>query len=162
MRNECGQRSMTEVYFYHLGLVSLDFALPILLEKTLASEKRALVIGGSRARVESLAISLWSYSPESWLPHGTEKDGDPVNQPIWLSENDENLNNATFLFLTDGMTTDRLGDYERCLELFDGNDPAAVEVARSHWSSYKKAGHSLIYWQQKPMGGWEKKSQHMG
>ena len=122
--------------------------------------KRAVVIAGTEARVESLANALWTYDQDSWLPHGTSKDGNAMDQPVWLATDDANPNGATYLFLADGVTTDRLADYERCFEMFDGNDPAMVEVARGHWTAYKDAGHDLTYWQQMRSGGWEKKAEH--
>lgn len=151
---------MTEIAFYHLERARLELALPKLLEKTLAAGKRALVVAGSDARVESLANALWTYDPDSWLPHGTAKDGEAADQPVWLATDDANPNGAAFLFLTDGATSARMADFERCFELFDGNDPAMLDAARGHWTAYKDAGHDLTYWQQTAAGGWEKKAEH--
>lgn len=153
---------MTDIAFYHLVHARLELALPRLLEKTLAAGKRALVMAGTEARVESLANALWTFDPESWLPHGTAKDGDGKDQPVWLSTDEDNPNGATFLFLTDGVSAERLGGFERCFELFDGNDPAMVDAARAHWTAYKDAGHGLTYWRQNAGGGWEKKAECAG
>ena len=151
---------MAEIAFYHLERARLELALPKLLEKVLAAEKRALVMAGTEARVEALANALWTYEQGSWLPHGTSKDGNAVDQPVWLATDDINPNGATFLFLIDGMTSDRLAEFERCFEMFDGNDPAMVDAARQHWTAYNSAGHDLTYWQQMPSSGWEKKAEH--
>ena len=117
---------MTEIAFYHLEKSPLEQVLPKLLEKTLGAGKRALVLAGSEQRVEALAGLLWTYEQGSWLPHGTDQDGSPEDQPVWLTTADDNANRAEFLFLTDGATSARIGDYERCFELFDGRDAAAV------------------------------------
>ena len=45
--------------------------------------------------------------------------------------------------LTDGAVSGRVGEYQRCLDLFDGQDPAAVEAARARWKAWKEAGHEL-------------------
>ena len=110
---------MTEIAFYHLEKSPLDQVLPKLLEKTLGAGKRALVLAGSEQCVEALAGLLWTYEQGSWLPHGTEQDGSPEDQPVWLTAADDNANGAEFLFLTDGATSAHIGDYERCFELFD-------------------------------------------
>ena len=149
---------MTDISFYHLERSPLEAALPKLLEKTLEAKKRALVLAGTDARVEGLAEVLWAYDQNAWLPHGTVKDGFPDQQPIWISKSDDNINEATYLFLTDGAETITVPDYERCFELFDGNDPDAVSEARLRWKAYKEEGHTLAYWQQTPSGGWAKKS----
>ncbi len=148
---------MTEVAFYHLQRSPLDAVLPRLLERTLAADKRAVVLAGSAERVEALAGLLWTYRPNSWLPHGTAKDGAASDQPVWLSETDENPNGATYLFLTDGAGTERMADYERCFDLFDGNDEVAVAAARARWTALKAQGHTLTYWQQTEEGRWEKR-----
>lgn len=148
---------MTEIAFYHLQRWPLERVLPKLLEKTQAAGKRALVVCGSAERVDALNGFLWTYDPDSWLPHATAKDGDGADQPIWLSTTDDNPNGATFLFLTDGAESDRVGEFERCFELFNGRDEAALAAARQRWSAYKDAGYDLAYWQQTDTGGWEKK-----
>lgn len=148
---------MTDIAFYHLTRSPLEAALPKLLEKTLAAGRRALVMAGSEERIEALDGLLWTYDQDSWLPHGAARDGRADEQPVWLTTEDENPNGAQFLFLTDGASSVRVGDYERCFELFDGNDETAVEAARRRWKAYKEAGHVLTYLQQTPAGGWEKK-----
>src|SRR5512144_3252348 len=118
---------MTDVAFYHLQKSSLEAVLPKMLEKTLAAGKRALVLASSSERVEALATHLWTYDPDAWLPHGTAQDGSPEEQPIWLTDRDENPNGAGFLFLTDAADSSHIAQYQRCFNVFDGNDPAAVE-----------------------------------
>jgi DNA polymerase-3 subunit chi len=147
---------MTEVGFYHLTTKSLDWALAKLLERALALSKRVVVLAGSTERVESLSGQLWTYDPNSFLPHGTARDGFAEHQPVWLTAEDENPNGAQFIMLIDGQETAKLGAYERCFEVFDGRDADQVAKARAHWTAYKAAGHEVTYWKQTEAGGWEK------
>jgi DNA polymerase III subunit chi len=147
---------MAEISFYHLTVRPLEWALPKLLERTLESGERALVMVSSEARVEALNSHLWTYDANSWLPHGAEKDGNAADQPIWLTAGTSNPNNAGFLFLTDGASSDHVEDFKRVFELFDGRDDAAVAAARVRWKTYKDAGHALSYWQQDDRGRWNK------
>lgn len=149
---------MSDVAFYQLQKLPLDRALPRLLEKSYAAGKRAVVIAGSEERVEALTALLWTYDPDSWLPHGSTRDGNPEAQPIWITDRDENPNGAVFLFLTDGADSAHLGDFERCFDLFDGHDPEALAAARQRWVRCKAAGHHVTYWQQTGQGGWERKA----
>src|SRR6266446_5077253 len=77
--------------------------------------------------------------------------------PIWLSDRADNPNEASMLVLIDGLAAEDLSSFTRCVDLFDGNDPAAVEAARERWRHAQAAGHSLTYWQQTE-AGWEKKA----
>ena len=146
---------MTEIGFYHLTRSTLAQALPQLLARTLAAGQRALVLGSSAAALDTLSTALWAQP--GWLPHGLAADGDPDLQPIWLSTEAEPLNGARFLFLVDSAGTDRIKDYDRVFDLFDGNNPDAVTAARARWKAAKDAGHTLAYWQQTE-SSWQKKA----
>lgn len=146
---------MTEIGFYHLTRSTLAQALPQLLARTLAAGQRALVLGSSVAGLDTLSTALWAQP--GWLPHGLAADGDPDLQPIWLSTEAEPLNGARFLFLVDSAETDRIKDYDRVFDLFDGNNPDAVTAARVRWKAVKDAGHTLAYWQQTE-NSWQKKA----
>ncbi len=148
----------TEVNFYHLTTSSLEQALPRLLAKTLQAGQRAVVMLGSPERVDALNNHLWTFDPDSFLPHGSERDGDAARQPIWLTHRDENPNGARFLFLADRASSEQVAAFERCFELFDGRDDAAVTESRERWKAYKAAGHAVSYFQQTAAGGWEKKA----
>lgn len=147
---------MAEVNFYHLTRSALDEVLPELLEKTLARGWRAVVLAGSTERVEALNQQLWTYRGDSFLPHGSAKDGRAAEQPVWLTQLDERPNAAEVLFLLDGMVTAQPEIYQRVCEIFSDADAEAVTAARARWKDYQAAGHALSYWQQGERG-WEKK-----
>ena len=147
---------MTEIAFYHLERSSLEAALAKLLEKALENDLRAVVKAGSDERVEALTAALWTYEQGAFLPHGSAKDGNGAEQPVWLTTGDDNPGGATVLVLTDGAVADDMDGYARCLELFDGQDETALANARAHWQAYKDAGYELAYWRQGEHGGWQK------
>jgi DNA polymerase III subunit chi len=149
---------MTDVLFYHLERQPLERVLPSLVVRTLARGWRAVVQAGSEERVEALDTLLWTYSEESFLPHGTRKDGNIAEQPVFLTIEDVNPNGATVRFLVDGADLADLAGYERIVYLFDGNDESAVARAREQWKSAKGAGCAISYWQQSPEGRWENRA----
>jgi DNA polymerase-3 subunit chi len=149
---------MTEVLFYHLEHQPLERVLPSLVEKTLERGWRAVVQAGSEERVEALDTLLWTYREESFLPHGTRRDGKPELQPVYLTAHEDNPNGATVRFLVDGAETSNPTAYARVVYLFEGRDAAAVERAREQWKDAKAAGCEVTYWQQSPEGRWEKKA----
>jgi len=146
-----------EIGFYHLSSTALERSLPKLLERGLTQGYRIVVRAASPERVEQLSATLWTYDEASFLPHGSARDGNAAMQPIWLTHSSENPNGASMLVLVDGVEAEDLGSYARCADLFDGNDPGAIEAARSRWRRAREAGHTLTYWQQ-TISGWERKS----
>jgi DNA polymerase III subunit chi len=147
---------MAEVLFYHLQRQPLEAVLPPLLEKTLERGWRAVVQAGSRERVAALDAHLWTYRDESFLPHGAEGDG--AAQQVFLTDDARNPNGASVRFFVDGAPVADVGAYERIIVIFDGNDPAAVESARSAWKAVQVEGHAATYWQQGDRGNWEKRA----
>jgi DNA polymerase III subunit chi len=154
---------MTEVLFYHLERAALEDVLPGLLEKTREKGWKALVRAGSAERVAALDAHLWSFREESFLAHGTDRDQHAAEQPILLTTNDANPNNAEVLFLVDGAQTKDWSDpavaaVSRVVMIFDGRDPAALDAAREQWKLAKAGGHQVTYWQQAQGGKWEKRA----
>ncbi|MBP6546575.1 MAG: DNA polymerase III subunit chi [Phenylobacterium sp.] len=146
-----------EVWFYHLERTGLDQALPELLEKTLARGWKAIVRATGAQRVEHLDGWLWAYRDESFLPHAPADEPGAARQPILLTTSDENPNGADALFLVDGAEPGELGDYTRCVVLFDGGDEEALATARRQWKSVKAKGLPASYWKQQGRG-WEKQA----
>lgn len=149
---------MTEIYFYHLERRTLGEVLPNLLERSLERGWRAAVQAASEERVEALSTLLWTYSEESFLPHGTSRDGQPEAHPVYLTTNDDNPNGAQVRFLVDGAELGDPSSYARVVFIFDGADADAVARARAEWQAAKAQGHAVSYYQQDEAGHWQQKA----
>ena len=148
---------MTEILFYHLKGQTPEQVLPALLAKSLERGWRVVVQASSDERVEALDAHLWTWRDDAFLPHGTWRDAEAAEQPIVLTINEENPNKASVRFLVDGasMAGDG-GGYARIVLLFDGEDPDALEAARTRWSEAKAAGAQVTYWQADDNGRWRR------
>lgn len=150
---------MTEVLFYHLQGQSTERVLPTLLERSLERGWRVVVQAGSDERVEALDTHLWTYRDDSFLPHGSARDGEAAAQPILITANAGNANAAQVRFLIDGAALpDDAASYERIVLMFDGDDADAVAAARVHWTAAKGQGFDATYWQTDDSGRWVKKA----
>jgi DNA polymerase-3 subunit chi len=150
---------MSSINFYHLTRNTLKEALPRLLEKILEHGLRAVVIADSQERVEEITSNLWTYTPLSFLPHGNKKDGFEKDQPIWVTSDFENPNQAQILVLTYDVIPHGIEEYDRCLDVFDGNNAESLSKARQRWKEYKKQGHEVVYWKQDEKGIWTRVSE---
>jgi len=148
---------VAEIGFYHLLTTPLERALPRLLDRARRDGHRIVIRAASAERVEHLSALLWTYDEATFLPHGSARDRNAAQQPIWLTDRPENPNNASMLITVDGVEADDHAAFARCADLFDGNDAEAVEAARNRWRQATAAGHTLTYWQQTE-NGWEKKA----
>jgi DNA polymerase-3 subunit chi len=148
-----------EVRFYHLTERPLESVLPVMLEKSLERSWRVVVRGADPARIEALSARLWTHGDASFLPHGTEADGQSARQPVWLCCDTSNPNGANTLFLIDGAEADasELATMDMVAILFDGLDEAAVAKAREQWLLVSDAGLKAVYWAQNEGGAWVKR-----
>lgn len=151
---------MSRVDFYHLQNQTLENVLPKLLEKAYETGKKIKIKVGNEERVEFLNSLLWTYNDQSFIPHGSKKDGFGDRQPIWLSAGDDNPNQSAMLFLVDGAKIDLgiIENFERVFNIFDGNSETAVNQARSFWKELKTSGAEIFYWQQDGSGRWKQKA----
>jgi DNA polymerase-3 subunit chi len=151
---------MTEIRFYHLQRRKPEEALPGLLEEALRRGERVVVEAPQREWIEALDERLWTYSDESFLPHGLARDGEPETQPILLTTGDDNPNGARLRILLGGaraapILARELTAYECNVILFDGANEEARAGARAQWAELKAAGLAVSYWREGESGEWE-------
>jgi DNA polymerase-3 subunit chi len=148
---------VTEIRFYHLEQRRIDQALPPLLERALGEGRRVLVRASSEEMVAALNERLWTYDDASFLPHGAAGDGDPMEQPIFLTTELKNANAATMLVRLSGAETSEADDaFDLVVLMFDGRDEAALAHARGEWRRLKDQGSPISYWRESDEGGWER------
>ena len=145
-----------EFWFYHLESQPLQAVLPVLVEKTLARGWRALLRFSTPERLETIDSALWTYREESFLPHGSARDGHADRQPAFLALEDANPNGAAVLFLLEAAEEREPERFSRVIRLFDGADEEAKALARAEWKSAKAAGFEVSYWRQDAGGAWKK------
>jgi DNA polymerase-3 subunit chi len=134
------------VDFYHLTASPLERVLPSICEKVLAAGGRLVVVaqGDLLARLDE---QLWTYAPDSFLPHGREGE-----QPILLSEAPEPANGAANVALADGVWRDEALSFERAFYFFDAGH---LDGARAAWRALKgRTETEARYWKQDERGKW--------
>lgn len=153
---------MGAVYFYHLTRSAPEAALAMLAERALGQGWRVAVRVRDGARAEWLDAKLWLGPEEGFLPHGIAGGPHDGLQPVLLTTGELPAGRACLVAL-DGaeVTAAEAGVAERVCILFDGNDPAAVEVARGQWKSLVAAGLAAQYWSEEG-GRWQKKAEAGG
>lgn len=142
-----------EWWFYHLNGPPLAAALAPLFEKCLERDWRVLVVSSSEEALALADRDLWIYRDDSFLPHG--RDGELAEyQPILISREIENKNNAKVLVLLNGHDAEPSVAFERVMVVFEDNDSEARGKARQQYKVAKDAGHVVRYFKQTDVGGW--------
>ncbi len=148
---------MSEVRFYHL--LTQEQAVPVILTKALSGGRRVVVRLADEDSMRHFDDVFWTCNPESFMPHGTSHDKHPEKQPVYLTTEAENPNNADMLVLCNFQTVpENIDQFSLCCDFLNGQNDLSVQAGRARWKEYKQAGHTVTYWQQTETGGWEQKA----
>ena len=143
-----------DVSIYHVTRSPIEKLLPRLLEKILESGKRAVLLVNQQEKIDPLSHTLWTYAQQSFLTHGSKKDGRAEHQPIWLTHQLENPNNGDILVILEGGEAPNLDTFSRCLDLYNANDPHALSLAKRRQIQYEENGFKIAHWSQDDSGQW--------
>ncbi len=137
--------------FYHLTSIPLERVLPSICEKLLGAGERLLVVTAPGS-VAALDRQLWSYAPESFLPHASAGQPRDADQPILISAEVTAANGARNVALTDGRWRDEALGFDRAFYFFDSG---TIDEARASWRALKdREGTERHYWKQDDRGRW--------
>jgi DNA polymerase III subunit chi len=143
-----------QVDFYHLTQVPLERALPQIAEKVLATGGRLIIVTDEAAQRTKLDQLLWTYAPESFLPHGQVGGEDDARQPVLIAGTPEAANGARHIALVDGVWRDEALGFDRAFHFFD---ETRIGEARAAWKGLSdREGVERNYWKQNDAGRWEK------
>jgi len=139
-----------DIAFYHVTRGTPEAVLTRLLERALAADMRVAVrVPDPQDRV-ALDAYLWTFTPESFLPHAAEPCNAPAHQPVLLTATNRPANAATMLIAL-AAPLPREG-FARAALIFADADAAP---ARAEWKALKADGLAATYWKQGEKG-WEK------
>ena len=140
-----------QVDFYQLS-APLERVLPRIAERVVEGGGRLLVVAADEALLARLDERLWSYAPESFLPHGRAGADGEADQPVLLSDRAEAGNGARAVALADGVWREEALGFDRAFHFFDEGNVAA---ARAAWKGLAgREGVERRYWKQDEAGRW--------
>lgn len=143
-----------QVDFYHLTKLPLERALPQIAAKVIAAGGRLIIVAGEEGQRVRLDQLLWSYAPESFLPHGQAGGEDDARQPVLIVASPEAANGARNIALVDGVWCEEALAFDRAFHFFDEE---RIADARAAWRGLAdRDGIDRNYWKQNEAGRWEK------
>ncbi len=158
---------MGATFFYHLTRRPLEAVLPDLLARSRERGGWKVIVRGGRRMRRGLIgwTKSFGWGPEDqFLGHGQAGGEHDALQPVLLTADTRNPpNGASCLMAVDGaeISAQEVTAMERACILFDGNDAAAVSVARVQWKTLTDAGCEAQYWSEES-GRWEMKAKAGG
>jgi DNA polymerase IIIc chi subunit len=129
-----------EIIFYELEN-DLYKALALLLVRINNEGKRSLIF--LQENIEELDLFLWSFGRNKFLPHATIFDKNPHRQPILLSNNNHNSNNADVLIFLQQPELDFIKQFNKVCYFFFSNNQKTTLQPNQHFCKKADKWHKL-------------------
>lgn len=141
-----------KVDFYHLTRSPLDRVLPRIAQRLHDDGERLLLLSEHADQRRHLDMLLWTYAPDSFLPHAEAGAGDDTLQAVLIAPEPTDASAARNVAIVDGRWRDEALTFDRAFHFF-GEDHIAA--ARAAWKGLAdRDGVERRYWRQGD-GGWE-------
>ena len=134
---------MTQVDFYILpenGSLTAYAAVGRIAEKAITRGHQIFVQVKDEAAATALNESLWSFRPESFLPHAIVGRDD--SEPLIIGWDDPPLEHDDVLINTTGAVPGHFARFGRLAEIV-APDAATLEASREAWRFYRDRGYPL-------------------
>jgi DNA polymerase-3 subunit chi len=141
-----------KVDFYYLTRSPLDRVLPRIAQRLHDDGERLLLLSDDADQRRHLDMLLWTYAPDSFLPHAEAGAGDDGLQSVLIAPEPTGANAARNVAIVDGRWRDDALTFDRAFHFF-GEDHIAA--ARAAWKGLAdREDVERRYWRQGD-GGWE-------
>ncbi len=138
---------MTKIDFYILkggATDSLHSLICRLAEKAVLRNQSVFINCENGQTCEVLDAKLWSFKPESFVPHRFIQSGElqSTDEPVLIAHDFEPNGNITILINLCNEVPYFFSRFERILEIINDKDETKIS-GRQRWNYYKERGYPL-------------------
>ena len=138
-----------QIDFYEVMPGNLIPSLVRLLAKIYASQQKCVFLSPNEEFVKVMDRALWTFSTREFVPHGDKSFGFSEMQPIYLTSQYENPNNASVLVMNGTFEFESYQNImDRLLFVFENE----TEPAEALFHNLQKDKKNVNYWRQSKMG----------
>jgi DNA polymerase III subunit chi len=145
---------LTEIFFYKLKNLSIELFLISLIEKSISKNWNSLVLLDNIERMEEINDLMWTFNDTSFIPHGSQSDLNPDKHKVYLTCNEENLNNSNIIFSIDGIIINQPDNWKRCIYIFNEQNLKVTDELESYKREIEDLNFGLKSFEQDNNGKW--------
>lgn len=112
---------MTQLNFYQIDDDPIIKSIVPLLIKILGQKEKTLIFCQSEQEISQIDNALWNFGRDKFIPHATilDKNFDLKKQPIIITNQEQNANDATMLVFTYPPSENFLKNFTRSFYFFE-------------------------------------------
>ena len=135
---------MPEVLFVEVNANQMEARACEIAERIYAQGNRLQIIAADEEQAARMDDLLWTYSPDSFVPHGIWKGFDnEIAQPVVITSRQEWVEGIEYLLMLDYCELEVLRRFSRAVHMVVNDSRERLETSRRYWTQLKEAGFSL-------------------
>ncbi|AAU04316.1 DNA polymerase III subunit chi [Rickettsia typhi] len=152
---------MQQFSIYHTSDELLLKAILCLLEKCYYSDLKSVILTTDVDQQEMLNKNLWTYSRKQFIPHGSKFDPQPTKQPIYITDELQNPNNASVLIIISPTDIEKILQVKEYIRVFKRiiiitDLPEDLKQLIIKINKFTGQENKIDCFTQNPMGAWNK------
>ncbi|MFP3871225.1 MAG: DNA polymerase III subunit chi [Syntrophobacteria bacterium] len=134
---------MTEILFVEVTAGSLEFKACEIAERIYARGHRLQLVASGRKQAVSLDELLWSFRPDSFVPH-IFLEGGPGEHcaPVVITTRQQHISGFDHLLMLECCAPEMAAQFTRAIHLVVMDNRERLLASRRYWSQLKEAGFS--------------------
>ena len=135
---------MTDVLFIEVTASRLEIRACEIAERTYVQGNRLQIIAADQQQAVRLDDLLWTFRPDSFVPHGFPKGKkDEPLPPVVITTERKKIPSFEFLLMLDYCPIETLVQFSRVIHLVVVDKRERLEASRGYWAQLREAGFSL-------------------
>ena len=140
---------MTEVDFVEVTASRLEMRACEIAERTYAQGISLQIIAANREQAARLDELLWSFRPDSFVPHGLFEGGKRVpSQPVVITDTHVKAPGVESLLMTDYCPIELVAEFSQAIHLVVVDNQERLQSSRDYWTQLRDAGFTLRHQKQ--------------
>ena len=137
---------MTEVIFVEVTASRMEMQACEIAERIYAEGDRLLIVAIDEEQAARLDDLLWTYKPDTFVPHGLWKsmDNEPA-QPVIITTQKERVPGIASLLTMDYCPVEMVQQFSQVIHVVVVDNQERLEASRRYWTLLKDAGFSLSH-----------------
>jgi DNA polymerase-3 subunit chi len=152
---------MQQFSIYQTTQELLVKAITLLTEKCYHSNLKSVILVPDIEQQELLNKTFWTYSRKQFIPHGSKLDPSPEKQPIYITDELQNPNDASVLLIISPIQIEKIlenkeyiNHFQRIIIIYDS--PTELKELAAKVEKLNIAEKSIDCYKQNLNGSWAK------
>lgn len=134
---------MTEVLFVEVAASRMETRACEIAEQTYIRGDKLQIIAADQQQAVRLDDLLWTFRPESFVPHDLLKGENELESPVVIAIEPEKIPGFECLLMLDYCPIEIVGQFSQVIHIVVVDNRERLEASRHYWTRLKEAGLTL-------------------